>query len=63
MLHNKLFIYCVPHEQIIINSKANKLAEIQTLTELNECDILCVSETWLDCKITDFELLSNTEFS
>ena len=59
MLHNKLFIYCVPHDQIIINSKANKLAEIQTLTELNECDILCVSETWLDCKITDSELLSD----
>ena len=42
-----------------VNSKVNKLAEIQTLTELNECDILCVSETWLDCKITATELLSD----
>ena len=42
-----------------VNSKVNKLAEIQTLTEINECDILCVSEIWLDCKITDSELLSD----
>ena len=36
-----------------VNSKVNKLAEIQTLTEFNTCDILCVSETWLDNKIFD----------
>ena len=42
-----------------VYSKVNKLAEIQTLTELNMCDILCVSETWLDNKIADTELLSD----
>ena len=39
--------------------QSSKLAEIQTLTELNMCDILCVSETWLDNKIADSGLLSD----
>ena len=33
-----------------VNSKVNKLYEFQTSAKLNTCDILCVSETWLDKK-------------
>ena len=41
-----------------INNKMNKLAEIQTLTELKTWQS-CVSETLLDNKIADSELLSD----
>ena len=30
-----------------VNSKVNKLADLQTLVSLTDCDTLCITETWL----------------
>ena len=41
------------------NNTVNKLAELESLVYLTKCDILSVTETWLNCNIKDRDILNN----
>ena len=40
-----------------VNSKVNKLAVLQTLVSLTDWDILCITETWLNDRVANAEIL------
>ena len=41
------------------NKIVHKLAELESLTSLTKCDILAVTETWLNANVNDSEILNN----
>ena len=43
-----------------VNSKVNKLADLQTLVSLTDCDILCITETWLNDRVANAEILPDS---
>ena len=43
-----------------VTSKVNKLADLQTLVSLTDCDILCITETWLNDRVANVEILPDS---
>jgi hypothetical protein len=44
-----------------VNTSVNKLAELHNLVSLYDCDVIAITETWLNSSVLDTELLS-TDF-
>ena len=42
-----------------IKKTVNKLAKLESLVFLTKCDVLSVTETWLNCNIKDRYILNN----
>ena len=46
-----------------VNSKRNKMSELQSLVSLKHADIVCLTETWLTADIASDEILPHDTFS
>ena len=42
-----------------VNSRVNKLVELQNIADTTESQVIAITETWLDDNVSDTETLSN----